>query len=494
MGTDMGGKPFICGMMRIQNYVNGTLENPRDDQWLEKRNPATGELVAEVPDSSATDVNAAVEAAKTAFPFWSDMPVEDRSRILHRIADLIEENLDALALAETHDTGKPLWLSRRMDIPRAASNFRYFAEAITQFHSESHDMGSRGFNYTLRRPIGVAGLISPWNLPLYLFSWKVAPAIASGNTAVAKPSEVTPMTAFLLSKICIEAGLPAGVLNIIHGLGPKVGASIVAHKDTPMVSFTGSTATGKAIIQTAGPMFKKLSLEMGGKNPNVVFADADFDKAVRGSVRAAFTNQGQICLCGSRILVEDSIYDRFVEAFVVETKKMKVGDPLEEDTRIGSIVSKDQFEKDLQYIRIAKEEGGKIETGGNVVKAPNARCKDGYFIEPTVITGLNQQCRTNQEEIFGPVVTIGKFSTEAEAIAGANATQYGLSATIWTENLNRAHRVAASLHSGIVWVNSWLVRDLRTPFGGVKNSGIGREGGMEALKFFTEPKNVFVQL
>lgn len=481
-------------MKKLLNFINGEFHEAASGQWLNNYNPATGSIYSLVPDSDDQDVEKAVQAAKKAFPAWADTSINKRSQLLMRVADLIEERLDELALAESVDNGKPLWLATKVDIPRAATNFRYFANAITQYHSETYDMGSRGFNYTLRRPIGVAGLISPWNLPLYLFSWKIAPALASGNTCVAKPSEVTPMTAYLLSEIFKDAGLPDGVINIVHGLGGKVGANIVSHKDVPMISFTGSTLTGRKITEVAGPMFKKLSLEMGGKNPNLVFADCDFEDAVKGSVRSAFTNQGQICLCGSRILVERSIYDKFVEEFVKQVKLMKVGDPLDPDTKVGAIVSQDQYEKDLEYIEIAKGEGGTILTGGKAAPVPNERCKNGWFLEPTVITGLNQQCRTNQEEIFGPVVTIWPFDTDEEAIEAANSTTYGLSATIWSENLKRTHRVAAALHSGIVWVNSWLVRDLRTPFGGVKQSGIGREGGFEAFHFFTEPKNIFIQL
>lgn len=481
-------------MEKILNYINGELREPKSGNYLPNINPATGEHFCDVPDSDSADVEEAVAAAQAAFPGWSETSISERSRILHRIADLIEERLDELALDESNDNGKPLKLAKRVDIPRAAANFRYFAEAITQFHSDAYDMGKSGFNYTLRHPLGVVGLISPWNLPLYLFSWKIAPAIASGCTAVAKPSEVTPLTGHRLSQICIDAGLPPGVLNIVHGLGDKVGAPIVGHPEVKAISFTGSTRVGRSIAETAGPMFKKLSLEMGGKNPNLVFADADFDAAVAGSVKAAFTNQGQICLCGSRVYVEESIYDKFVPAFVAKTKELTVGDPQVDGTKIGAIVSKDQFEKDLEYIEIAKQEGGTIETGGKPAAAPNDRCKDGLFLEPTVITGLAPDCRVNQEEIFGPVVTIWPFKNEEEGITFANGTQYGLSATIWTENLKRAHRVAAELESGIVWVNSWLVRDLRTPFGGVKNSGIGREGGFNALEFFTEPKNIFIQL
>jgi aminomuconate-semialdehyde/2-hydroxymuconate-6-semialdehyde dehydrogenase len=481
-------------MKKILNYINGQLLEPQAGAYLDNINPAKGEVYSLVPNSQAADVEAAYQAAKAAFPTWSKTSVQTRFDILMRIAKGIEARFDEFALAESVDNGKPLWLSKRMDIPRAMENFTYFAQAITQFNSEMHDMGTQGFNYTLRRPIGVVGAISPWNLPLYLFTWKICPALATGNTVVAKPSEVTPMTAYLLSEVCIEAGLPAGVLNIVHGLGPNVGEPIVQHADIPVITFTGSTGVGRRISTIASPMFKKFSLEMGGKNPNVIFADADYETALKGSVRAAFTNQGQICLCGSRILVEKSIYDKFVADFVAETQKMTVGDPLAESSKVGAIVSETQYLKDLSYIELAKEEGGTILCGGKRPENLPEHCQNGYFIEPTVIVGLNQACRVNQEEIFGPIVTIEPFETEEEAVSKANSTTYGLAATVWSSHLQKAHRVAGNIHSGIVWVNNWLVRDLRTPFGGMKHSGVGREGGFDALRFFTEEKNVFIQL
>lgn len=480
--------------IKILNYINGVFEEPINDEWLDNYNPAKGEKYAKIPDSDAQDVEAAVVAAKAAFPAWSGLRQEERSAYLLKIADLIDLHREKLALAESNDNGKPLSLARRMDIPRASDNFRFYATAALHLHSETYDMGAQGFNYVLNKPIGVAGLISPWNLPLYLFTWKVAPALAVGNTVVAKPSEVTPMTAFLLSEICQEAGLPAGVFNIVHGLGNKAGNAIVSHPEIPVISFTGGTATGAAIAKTAAPMFKKLSLELGGKNPNIIFADCEYDSMLKTTIASSFTNQGQICLCGSRILVERSIYAKFVQDFVEGTKALKVGDPLEDTTRIGAIVSRAQYEKVLHYIMLAKEEGGKIECGGKPVYEVNERCKNGWFIEPTIISGLDENCRVNQEEIFGPVVTLIPFDTEEEALRIANSTRYGLSATIWTSNLKKAHRVAAAVESGIVWVNCWLVRDLRTPFGGMKDSGVGREGGFEALKFFTEPKNICIQL
>jgi aminomuconate-semialdehyde/2-hydroxymuconate-6-semialdehyde dehydrogenase len=480
-------------MQKILNYINGELVQPVSDTYLENIDPSTGKVYSLCADSDERDVAQATEAAHAAFPVWSNMSASDRSKIMLRIAHLIEKNLDALALAESIDQGKPLWLAKNGEIPRAQANIHFFATAIEHFASEAHPMGNHALNYTLRTPIGVVACISPWNLPLYLFTWKIAPALAAGNCVVAKPSEVTPMTAYLFSKICIEAGLPKGVLNIVHGLGPKVGAALSVHPQIPVISFTGGTKTGAEIARVAAPLFKKLSLELGGKNPMIIFADCDFEKTVKESVRASFTNQGEICLCGSRIYIEASIYDRFKAAYVEEVKRLKVGDPLLADTKVGAIASKLHFDKIMSYIELAQTEGGKIVTGGKSIKV-EGRCEDGYFIEPTVIEGLTETCRTNQEEIFGPVVSLQPFTTEEEVISLANSTNYGLACVLFTENLTRAHRVAGLVKSGIVWINCWLLRDLRTPFGGMKQSGVGREGGWEALRFFTEPKNVCIKL
>jgi aminomuconate-semialdehyde/2-hydroxymuconate-6-semialdehyde dehydrogenase len=480
-------------MQKISNYINGQLSSPQSGNHLDNYNPAEGKIYSHLPDSDERDINLAVQAAQSAFAGWSAMPIAQRATILQKIADLIDRDLDKLALAESIDQGKPVKLAKSVDIPRASANMRFFATASMHFSSESHLMEGDAINYTTRTPIGVVGCISPWNLPLYLFTWKIAPALAAGCTVVAKPSELTPMTAFLFSELCIEAGLPDGVLNIVYGLGNKVGQAIVEHPSISAISFTGGTVTGKTIATVAAPMFKKLSLELGGKNPNIIFADSDFEEAVSTSIHSSFSNQGEICLCGSRILVERSLYDRFATEFVKRTKELVVGDPLEDKTRIGALVSEAHQKKVLSYIELAKQEGGIILCGGEKVKM-TGRCEDGYFVSPTVITGLDQRCRTNQEEIFGPVVTIMPFDKDEEAIAFANATAYGLSATIWTENLKRAHRVAHQLKSGIVWINCWLLRDLRTPFGGMKQSGVGREGGWEAMKFFTETKNVCVKI
>ena len=490
IGRFVINSPF---MITLNNYINGAFQPPKNREYLHVYEPAKGSVYAQLPDSDEADIAEAVQAAKKAFPDWSRRSAAERSQIMLAVAERIDERLEELALAESRDNGKPVKLARTVDIPRASANFRFFATAILHDHSETHDMGVAGFNYTLRRPIGVAGCISPWNLPLYLFTWKIAPALAAGNTVVAKPSEITPYTAYLLSEICMEVGVPPGVLNIVHGLGAKAGNAIISHSDVPMISFTGGTETGAHIARTAAPMFKKLSLELGGKNPNIIFADADFDKALSTSVRSSFANQGQICLCGSRIFVERSIYDRFRDAFVDRVSQLKVGDPADPETGLGAVVSASHRDKILSYIQLAREEGGTVLTGGSKVEV-GGEFANGYFIAPTVIESLPYTCRTNQEEIFGPVVTLTPFDSEAEVLQMANSTKYGLSATLWTSNLQRAHRMAAEIHAGIVWVNCWLVRDLRTPFGGVKASGVGREGGFEALKFFTEPKNICIQL
>jgi len=480
-------------MQKIKNYINGELVDPTTNQYLDNFNPAEGKVYSLIPDSNEQDVSNATRAAKAAFQEWSLMPLDKRSTILLKLANLIDRDFEKLALAESIDNGKPVALAKSMDISRASANIKFYATAAMHFASESHLMEGEALNYTTRSPIGVAGCISPWNLPLYLFTWKIAPALAAGCTVVAKPSELTPMTAFLFSQLCIEAGLPKGVLNIVHGLGNKVGQAIIEHPDVQVISFTGGTVTGRKIAATAAPMFKKLSLELGGKNPNIIFSDCDFEQAVSTSIRSSFSNQGEICLCGSRILVERSIYSQFVEEFVRQTQSLVVGDPLDDKTKIGALVSEGHMNKVLSYIELAKQEGGKILCGGKQIKI-SGRCENGYFVAPTVIIGLNQNCRTNQEEIFGPVVTIMPFDLEEEAILYANATTYGLSATIWTENLKRAHRVAHQLKSGIIWINCWLLRDLRTPFGGMKQSGVGREGGWEAIRFFTEAKNVCIKL
>jgi aminomuconate-semialdehyde/2-hydroxymuconate-6-semialdehyde dehydrogenase len=477
---------------QIRNFIDGQFVEPVGGKYLDNIEPATGTPYSYVADSDARDVDLAVAAAEKAFADWSRTAAAGRSRILLRVADLIERDLEKLARAESIDTGKPLSLARTLDIPRAASNFRFFATAILHTESEAHITDNVAFNYTLRQPRGIAGLISPWNLPLYLLSWKIAPAIAVGNTAIAKPSELTPMTAFLLCQIVREAGLPNGVLNVVHGTGPNVGAAITAHPKINTISFTGGTVTGRKVAETCAPLFKKVSLELGGKNPNIIFADADFDAAIAGSVRSSFANQGQVCLCGSRVFVERSAYKDFVDRFVEKASHLRLGDPLDEKTDQGAIVSKTQLDKVKFYVNLALKEGGQVVLGGRAPESISDRCRGGYFFPPTVITDLPVSCRTNREEIFGPVVTITPFDSEEEVIGYANDTDYGLASSVWTQNLNRAHRVAEKIHTGTVWVNCWLVRDLRVPFGGMKQSGVGREGGTEALHFFTEAKNICI--
>jgi aminomuconate-semialdehyde/2-hydroxymuconate-6-semialdehyde dehydrogenase len=481
----------------ILNFIGGAHVPARSGKWLPNFEPATGQEYSRIPDSDEADVQAAVQAAQTAAPGWGRAPAQERARVLRRIAEAITASLESLALAESKDSGKPVEVARGLDIPRSALNFEFFADAITQFSSESHAVGARLLEYTLRQPLGVVGTISPWNLPLYLFTWKVAPALAAGNAVVAKPSEVTPMTAHLLSALARDAGLPAGVLNIVHGLGAKVGSAISRHAGIRAISFTGSTRTGREISREAGPSFKKLSLEMGGKNPAIVFADARFEDALPGLVRSAFSNQGQICLCGSRILIEKSVYAKYRDALLEEARKLKPSDPMESARSglvpQGAVVSKEHFEKILSAIDRAKKEGGKILCGGKAARVPG-RCEKGWFVEPTLIDGLANSCETNQEEIFGPVATLIPFEDENEALRLANESRYGLAASLWTSNIDRAHGLASRLEFGIVWVNCWMARDLRTPFGGVKESGLGREGGHDALRFFTEPRSVTLQL
>lgn len=478
-------------MHSILNYIDGSYANPINGKWLDNYQPGKGEVYGSIANSDSEDIQMAYEAAKRAFPSWSETSIDEKSRILLKIADLIDQNLDRLAAAESIDNGKPLSLARSVDIPRASANFRFFGHAITQFSSEAHEsIGLDTMNFTLRQPIGVVGCISPWNLPLYLFTWKVAPAIAAGNTVVAKPSEITPMTAFLLGELLTEAGLPKGVLNIVHGEGPSAGQAIVEHPGIKAISFTGGTKTGEHLARTAAPMFKKLSLELGGKNPNIIFADCHYDKMLEVTLRSSFANQGQICLCGSRIFVEKSIYEKFKTDFVSRVKNLKVGNPLD-DVNLGAVVSEAHRDKIEGYIKLAKEEGGKILCGGHRVEVEGS--EKGYYLAPTVIEVDDSQCRVNQEEIFGPVVTLMPFDTEDQALEFANSVPYGLSATLWTSHLDRTLRMSKKIEAGIVWVNTWLNRDLRTPFGGVKASGVGREGGFEALRFFTEAKNVCIK-
>ena len=476
-------------MEQLTNFINGKFMQPKTEEYLDVFEPATGQVYSKVPNSNSTDIDVAFQAAKAAFPGWSELTVTDRSQYLHKIAELLEHQLDNFANYESRDTGKPVTLAQSVDIPRAIANFRFFGEYGPTFKFNSELNSDQSENRVVHAPLGVVGCISPWNLPLYLFTWKIAPALMAGNTVLAKPSEITPYTAYKLGEICEDANLPAGVLNIIHGQGITAGDALINHKGVQAISFTGGTATGKIIAQKTAASFKKLSLEMGGKNPAIIFTDCNYNKMLETVVQSSFSNQGQICLSSSRILIQTEIFQRFKKDFIGKVNKLIVGDPQDHESNLGAVSSKNHFNKIINYIKLAEKEGGKILFGGKALIL-SGRCKKGWFIEPTIIEGLNNNAKTNQEEIFGPVVTLIPFENEEDAIQIANESDYGLSATIWTEDKERATRVSNQVEAGVIWVNCWLVRDLRTPFGGMKQSGMGREGGSEALRFFTEQKNV----
>ncbi len=479
--------------LEILNYIDGEFVATQDRSWLDNHCPATGEKYAKIARSKTDDVQRAVAAAERAFVGWSQTAPQERAQWLYRIADAIDKNLQTLAEAESRDQGKPVWLARQMDVPRAALNFRFFASEITQVVSESSLIHQTAVNYVIRRPVGVAGLISPWNLPLYLLTWKMAPALAAGNTVVCKPSELTPMTAFLLSKILVDIQFPKGVVNVVHGLGAEAGEALVQHPRVPLISFTGGTATGKNLARGAATHIKKLSLELGGKNANIVFSDAHLEKAVEGSLRSSFLNQGEICLCGSRLLVQRAGSEKFIESFVAKTKKLRVGDPRDEKNFLGPLASHEHLQKVRSFIQLAKTDKLSFLAGDEALDL-SPELASGYYLRPTIIDNVPPTSRLFQEEIFGPVVTITYFDTVAEAIDLTNQSSYGLSASLWTQNLGMAHTVAQSLHVGTVWVNTWMLRDLRMPFGGQKQSGIGSEGGRHSYEFFTEPTTICVSL
>lgn len=478
--------------MDCLHFIDGKFVPSLNQKTFDNINPATEERLGTVAEGGAEEVDLAVKAAKRALDGpWKKMSANERIAILRKVGDLILERKEELAALESLDTGKPIWLSASIDIPRAAYNFHFFSDYIRTITTEATQMDDVALNYAIRRPVGVIGLINPWNLPLLLMTWKLAPALAAGNTVVMKPAELTPMTATVLAEICRDAGVPDGVVNLVHGFGPdSAGAALSAHPDVNALSFTGETTTGKVIMATAAKTLKRLSYELGGKNPNIIFADSNLDEVIETTLKSSFINQGEVCLCGSRIYVERAAYDEFLETFVAKTKELVVGDPFEETTKVGALISEEHYERVSGYIRLAVEEGGTILYGG---KRPEG-LEAGYYLEPTIITGLDRKCRVVNEEIFGPVVTVIPFDTEEEVLDQVNDTHYGLSASVWTNDLRRAHRVAGQIEAGIVWVNTWFLRDLRTPFGGMKQSGIGREGGLHSFEFYSELTNVCIKL
>ncbi len=473
------------------HFINGEYVPSLSGKVKDNINPATEEVISQISQGGQEEVNEAVAAAKKALKGpWKKFTLDQRIAVIRKIGDIILERKDELARLESLDTGKPIWLSTAVDISRSAFNFQFFADYLRSVGTEAFETDDVAINYSVRRPVGVVGIISPWNLPLLLMTWKLAPALAAGNTVVIKPASLTPTTATIMGEICKEAGVPDGVVNIVNGSGSVVGTGLTEHKDVDAITFTGETSTGQTIMAAGAKTLKKLSYELGGKNPNIIFADADIDEVIDTTLKSSFINQGEVCLCGSRIYVERSAYDEFIEKFVARTKELVVGDPFAPDTKVGALVSKDHYERVLSYVELAKEEGGTILTGG---KRPEGLDK-GYFLEPTIIVGLDRHCRVVNEEIFGPVVTVIPFDTEEEVLDQVNDTDYGLSASIWTNDIRRGHRMAKEIEAGIIWVNTWFLRDLRTPFGGMKSSGIGREGGIHSFEFYSELSNVCIKL
>lgn len=476
-------------MILVRNYVNGIFVDSKET--IEDINPATSEVIATIPRSNLNDVNEAVLAADKARDNWSSLSLDERRKWLEKIANALEARSEEIAKLESLDTGKPIKIARAVDASRSVANFRFFAEFSKDFHEQKFLMED-ATNHVIFKPVGIAGLITPWNLPLYLLSWKIAPAIVMGNTVVAKPSELTPLTANLLAEVFDEVGLPAGVVNIVHGFGHETGQAIVSHPLVNLISFTGGTITGKKVAETAAPMFKKLSLELGGKNATIVLDDVNLDSAIPEIARSGFLNQGQVCLCGSRILVSDKIWDDFLEKFIDYVSNMKVGDPSSDDSDLGALVSLSHRDKVESYIHLAEREGGEILYGG---KRPSLESPfdEGSFLEPTIVSNLDYQSRTATEEIFGPVVTLHKFEKDEDAVEMANCTEYGLAGSVWTSDSARGKSLAEKMETGMVWINTWLHRDLRVPFGGVKNSGVGTEGGRWSLSFFSQPVNICVK-
>lgn len=478
--------------INCRHFINGQFVDSKNNKSFKNINPATEEVIGMIAEGGKVEVDSAIMAARKALEGpWKNITLQERSKILRRIGDLILERQEELARLESLDTGKPFSLANSVDIPRAAYNFHFFADYMISLGTDTYQQNQEALHYSIRRPIGVVGIIKPWNLPLLLLTWKLAPCLGMGNTAVIKPAEWTPMTATVLMEIIKEAGVPDGVVNLVHGFGPNsAGGAISEHPDVDAISFIGEPSTGSAIMRAGAESLKKLSFELGGKNPNIIFADADMDEVIETTLKSSFINQGEVCLCGSRIYIERSAYDQFLKKFVDKTKELKVGKQFDPGANVGALISKEHYDRVNSYLDIAREEGGIFLTGG---KRPEGFDK-GYFLEPTIICGLDRNSRCIQEEIFGPVVTVLPFDTEEEVIQQANDTHYGLSATIWTTNLKRGHRIAHQLEAGIIWVNTWFLRDLRTPFGGMKHSGIGRTGGTHSLDFFSELSNITIKL